>query len=63
MAGTSPHTTYNPAGIVAMKPGQTIGTITEAQLGNVPGLSAPETSTAQVTLKPGQQSTRMAPAA
>jgi hypothetical protein len=39
-----------------MKPGQTVNTVTEAQLGNIPGWSVPSAYTAQITLKPGQQS-------
>jgi len=53
---THRHPHYNPSDIVTMKPGQTVNTVTEAQLGNVPGWSVPSAYTAQITLKPGQQS-------
>jgi hypothetical protein len=61
IAETAPHTNYNPSEIVAMKPGQTVHTVTEAQLGNVPGLTGAAGTTAQITLKPGQQSPVTAP--
>jgi hypothetical protein len=55
-APSHPHPHYNPSDIVAMKPGQTVNTVTEAQLGNVPGWSVSSSAAAQITLKPGQQS-------